>query len=111
MLADAIDADEVAMIQPLALELLRSARDAEDYEELARDYDALRPVGLTRAMASRARDVQAALSQRGYHRGPSPTDLLIAAAAETVGAEVWHCDRDFELFAGVTGQPVRRVGR
>jgi len=25
-------------------------------------------------------------------------------------AELWHCDRHFELIAEVTGQPMRRVG-
>ena len=52
-----------------------------------------------------------ALAERGYHRGPSVTDLLAAAAAEHAEAEVWHCDRHFELIAGVTGQPIRKVGR
>ncbi len=32
------------------------------------------------------------------------------AAAEAVDAELWHCDRHFELIAEVTGQPVRRLG-
>ena len=33
---------------------------------------------------------------------------LIAAAAESIGAEVWHCDRDYELIAEVTSQQHRR---
>ena len=37
-------------------------------------------------------------------------DLLAAAAAESVDAELWHCDRHFELIEEVTGQPMRRVG-
>ena len=37
-------------------------------------------------------------------------DLLTAAAAEAVDAELWHCDRLFELIAEVTGQSVRRIG-
>jgi predicted nucleic acid-binding protein len=50
------------------------------------------------------------LSRRGYQGGPSPVDLLTAAAAEAVGVEFWHCDRHFELIAEVTGQPMRRLG-
>ena len=33
---------------------------------------------------------------------------MVAAAAESVGAEVWHCDRDYELIAEVTKQAHRR---
>jgi predicted nucleic acid-binding protein len=71
----------------------------------------LHAIDLTPAMGWRARVVQAALALRGYHRGPSPIDLLAAAAAEAVGAELWHCDRHFELIGQVTGQPMRRLGR
>ena len=78
---------------------------------LAEEFDALDRVELTPEIGRRARDVQAALAERGYHRGPSPTDLMAAGAAAVVGAELWHCDRHFELIAGVTGQPVRRLGR
>ncbi|MHB8246485.1 MAG: hypothetical protein ACYDGN_14275 [Acidimicrobiales bacterium] len=35
--------------------------------------------------------------------------LLIAAAAEAAGLVVLHYDRDFELIAEVTGQPVEWV--
>ena len=72
--------------------------------------DALRQVELTPAIGRRAVAVQVALARRGHHRGPSASDLLTAASAEAVGAEIWHCDRDFELIAEVTGQPQRRVG-
>ena len=61
-------------------------------------------------LTDRAREIQAALSWRGYHRGPSAANLLTAAAAESVEAELWHCDRHFDLIAEVTGQPVRKVG-
>ena len=36
---------------------------------------------------------------------------LAAAAAESVGAALWHCDRHFELIAQVTGQLQERVGK
>jgi hypothetical protein len=51
-----------------------------------------------------------ALARRGHHRGVSATDLLIAACAESADAEIWHCDRDFEFIAEITGQRQRRVG-
>ena len=46
------------------------------------------------------------LADRGQHRAPSIPDLLIAATAEKVGLTVLAVDKDFELIAGVTGQPV-----
>lgn len=98
------------MTPPIALELLTSARGASDLVRKARTYDALQQIELTPELGRRAREVQAALAWRGYHRGPSPADLLAAAAAESVGAELWHCDRHFELIADVTGQPYRRLG-
>jgi predicted nucleic acid-binding protein len=78
---------------------------------LALEYDALHQVPLTDDIARRAREIQASLALIGHHRGPSPVDLLAAAAAEAVGAELWHCDRDFEVIAKITGQGQRRLGR
>jgi len=111
VIAGAIEANAVAVIAPIILELLRSAPDSRELEELAEELDMLHRVELSRAIEDRAREVLVALAARGYHRGPSPTDLLAAAAAEAVGAELWHRDRHFELIAGVTGQPERRLGR
>jgi predicted nucleic acid-binding protein len=42
------------------------------------------------------------------HRRPIP-DLIIAATAELHGAEVLHVNRDYDLIAEVTGQPMRRL--
>ena len=106
----AIRSDRVITTGPIVLELLRGARDRRDLEWEARRYDALPRVPDTLPLAGRARAVQEALSWRGYHRGPSAVDLLTAAAAEAVGAELWHCDRHFELIAEVTGQPMRWLG-
>ena len=42
----------------------------------------------------------------GQHRAPSVPDLIIAATAELAGLAVLHFDKDFELIASITGQPV-----
>lgn len=110
-IAEAIDANAVAMVIPIMLELLRSARDHAELLALAEEYEALHLIPLEPELGKRARSVQAALARRGYHRGPSPVDLIAAAAAESVGAELWHCDKHFELIAQLTGQPLRRLGR
>jgi predicted nucleic acid-binding protein len=58
---------------------------------------------ITAAVATRARDLQLALAQRGYHRAASPVDLMAAAAAAEYDATVVHYDRDFDLIATVGG--------
>jgi predicted nucleic acid-binding protein len=35
--------------------------------------------------------------------------VLIAAAAELAGLTVLHVDKDFEIIAAITGQPLERL--
>jgi len=44
------------------------------------------------------------------HHSAGPVDLLIAATAERERLILLYDDKDFEVVASVTGQPVRRVG-
>lgn len=111
LLAAAAKRNVLAMVGPIALEILRSARDTVQLEREAQDLHHLNQIPVQPPVVARALQVQAALARRGYHRGPSSVDLLAAAAAESVGAELWHCDRHFELIRQVTGQPMRKVGR
>ncbi len=64
---------------------------------------------LTPAVEDRAIEVQAALADLGHHRAPSVPDLLIAATAELARLTVLHVEKDFELIAEITGQPVERL--
>ena len=64
---------------------------------------------LTPSIEQRAVDVQIALAERGQHRAASIQDLLVAATAERAELTVLHVDKDFELIADVTGQPVERL--
>jgi predicted nucleic acid-binding protein len=61
---------------------------------------------LTPAIEDRALEVQLILADRGQHRAPSIPDLLIAATAEKVGLTVLAADKDFNLIAAITGQPI-----
>jgi predicted nucleic acid-binding protein len=54
-------------------------------------------------------EILALLADRGQHRAPSIPDLIIAATAELAGLTVLHLDKDFEVIASVTGQPVERL--
>ena len=64
---------------------------------------------LTPAIEDRAVEVLALLADRGQHRAPSIPDLIIAAAAELAGLTVLHLDKDFDVIAEITGQPVERL--
>lgn len=64
---------------------------------------------LTPAAEDRALEVQLLLAERGQHRAPAIPDLMVAAAAELGGLTVLALDKDFELIAAVTGQPVERL--
>lgn len=64
---------------------------------------------LTPKIENRAIELQFALAERGQHRAPAIPDLLIAATAELAGLTVLHLDKDFELIAELTGQPLQRL--
>jgi predicted nucleic acid-binding protein len=63
----------------------------------------------TPAIEDRAVEVLTLLADRGQHRAPSIPDLIIAATAEMAGLTVLHLDKDFEVIADVTGQPLERL--
>ena len=64
---------------------------------------------LTPTIEDRALEVLGLLADHGQHRAPSIPDLLIAATAELTGLTVLHCDKDFDLIATLTGQPLERL--
>ena len=100
---------EVATCGIVDLELLFSARSAKDYLAILGDRRSPPRAEVGEAGIERAIHVQTALARKGHHRGVTIPDLLIAAAAEAAGLCVLHYDADFELIAGVTGQPVEWV--
>ncbi len=93
------------------LEIGFSARSAQDlHNSFSEPPLASMPVEyLTPRIEDRAVQVQHALANRGEHRAPSIPDLLIAATAELAQLTVIHHDKDFELIAGLTGQPTERL--
>lgn len=64
---------------------------------------------LTPRMEGRAVEVRGLLAERGYHCAAKIPDLLIAAAAELPGLTVLDVDKDFDLIADLTLQPVERL--
>ena len=64
---------------------------------------------MTDGAYERADEVQRELTETGRHRSAGPVDLIIAATAERQRLILLCDDRDFEVVASVTGQPVRLV--
>jgi predicted nucleic acid-binding protein len=93
------------------LEVGYSARSGPDLRAgLAQPPLSAMPVEyLTPAIEDRSVEVLTLLADRGLHRAPSVPDLIIAATAELAGLTVLHLDKDFDVIAEVTGQPVQRL--
>ena len=109
--ADRIERGMVRISTVSRLEAGYSARSAADHRSLMSEPPiASMPVEhLTPRIEDRSVEVQSALAERGQHRAPSIPDLLIAATAELANLVVLHLDRDFDLIAQITGQPVERL--
>lgn len=90
------------------LELGYSARSGAEWDQSAKALQAFELVETDGAHVKRARQVQRMLAAK-RQRGRRLPDLLIAAAAETLGLIVLHYDADFDRIAAVTGQPCEWV--
>lgn len=91
------------------LEVLRFARNTTEHEEIWLERQLLPRAPVTETATDRAMDVQGELCARGLHRRVPLTDLIIAASAEQQGLTVLHYDRDYDVIAEVTGQPMEWV--
>jgi hypothetical protein len=109
--ADRLERGLVRVATVTRLEIGFSARNGNDLRQGLRTPPlAAMPVEyLTPAIEDRAVEVQTLLADRGQHRAPAAPDLLIAATAELAELTVLHLDKDFDLIAEVTGQPVERL--
>jgi predicted nucleic acid-binding protein len=105
--ADRIERGLVRITTVTRLEVGYSARSGADLRAGLRQppVSAMPVEYLTLAIEDRAVEVLTVLADHGQHRAPSVPDLIIAAMAELVGLTVLHCAKDFDLIAGVTGQP------
>jgi len=100
----------VATCGVLELEVRRTARNKKEYDAVASTRTvAYEWLPCNDSEWQRALDVQQELALRGRLRGVKLPDLLVAAVAERHGVTVLHYDHDFDLIAGVTGQPVEWI--
>ena len=109
--ANRIERGLVRITTVTRLEVGYSARSAAQARTVFRTPPlAAMPVEyLTPLIEDRAVEVQLLLADQGQHRAPSIPDLIIAATAEVAGLTVLHLDKDFDLIAQLTGQPIERL--
>lgn len=82
------------------LELLHSARSAEEYRQLEDDLAAFHELRMNAETLQIAVGAHRELGEQGRHRLPIP-DLLIAACAQQHQAAVLHLDRHYDTLTAV----------
>ncbi|MBV8196359.1 MAG: PIN domain nuclease [Candidatus Dormibacteraeota bacterium] len=97
-----LEEGSIATCAIVDLEVLYSARNLTDYEAVLEEHRSLDAAPITPKVMTGALELQHALARRGHHRIPIP-DLVISAAAHSVGLVVLHYDADFERIAEVGG--------
>jgi predicted nucleic acid-binding protein len=109
--AGRIDRGLVRITTVTMLEIGYSARSATDLRKglFGPPISSMAIEYLTPAIEDRAVHLLTALADRGQHRAPAIPDLLVAATAELSGLTVLHRDKDFEMIAALTQQPVERL--
>lgn len=106
-----MEAGLLATCVPLDLEAGFSATSPTDHQLImAQRREFLVELPHTPEVATRAREVQAALAVAGQHRAAGSFDVLVAAFALTYRATVLHHDRDYDIIASVTELTAERVG-
>src|SRR5688500_5744583 len=108
-LAPLLVGGDVATCSVVDLEILFSARTHADLVAVRAERRAFTPVPMAQEDFDRALDVLDGLARTGHHRAAGLPDLLIAAAAERHGLTVLHYDRDCDLIAKVTRQPMEWI--
>lgn len=98
----AINARQIVTCEIVTLELMQSARDHDEVEQLEASQSTFRHVPVTRSVQRAALTALRELARRGagYHRVPV-ADVLIAAAAQEAGVGVLHYDHDFDRLSEV----------
>ena len=104
-------AGRIATCPIVRLELLWSTRDGCEFRGRRTRLTALTDIAIGPREWDRATDVFAFLADAGplHHRRVALPDLLVAAAAELAGMPVCHYNRDFDVIAEITGQPLRAI--
>jgi len=110
VLAPLIESGAVATCGVIEFELGWATRSSAEFDQVRTDRDAGYEWLATHDQDwRRALEVQASLWRGGCMRAVGLPDLLVAAVAERERVTVLHYDRDYDLIAHVTGQPMQWV--
>lgn len=104
-----LESGSVATCPVVDMELLYSCRSRMEYDTVLAERRGFEQLDVEPVDWSRAIEVQRALAHRSQLRAVGIADLLLAALAERERITLLHYDRDFDVVAAVTGQPVRWV--
>ncbi|KAB2973861.1 PIN domain nuclease [Streptomyces sp. SS1-1] len=97
---DAIDAGAIASCCVQRAELLHSARNGREYDEITEMFTDLNPdVSVPKNAGRWISAVQHRMARAGEHRSASAVDLVIAATAAHHGLAVLHDDADYRAIA------------
>lgn len=105
----ALVAGDLGTCDMVRLEMLYSARNAEEFADLREELAILPDCPIGKEQWHRALWVYEQLSASGgaRQRSVKHPDLLIAAAGEAAGVTILHYDEDYDRITEVTGQPTR----
>lgn len=104
-----IEAGLVARCTPTDLEAGVTSASPASHRAMRQARSSWPFVAMDQAVLDRAVEMQDSLAERSQHRGAKIADLLIAAAAEAASLIVLHYDRDFDVIAKITGQPMEWI--
>lgn len=100
--ADAFNARQIVTCSVVTLEVMYSARDREELEDLEATQAMLRDIPMTDSIHHAALTAVRELAWRGPGRHRVPVaDVLVAAAAQEAGVGVLHYDHHFDRLAEV----------
>lgn len=102
-----LDRGTVATCAIIDAELIVSARNPREADEMAAERRALHWLPSPDEIWDEMLTVQRALVDTSRHRSVKIPDLIIAAVARRHGATVLHYDGDYDAIAEVTKQPTR----
>lgn len=99
---EALAADRLRISPPVRLEILRTARGGDQFDELAERLSILRAAPHTNSVVRASESAMRMLAHRsaGTQRLPL-VDYFLAAAAQELGAAVLHYDHDYDTLAEV----------
>ena len=111
LVTDAAATDEIAICDPVLIEYLNGARNADEYDRFEATLRATRLVATTAEDWVWAIDVHRALARSGpgHQWSVKLPDLIIAATAARAGLPLVHHDGDYDRIRAITGQPTRWV--